>query len=174
MKRQFLAIVHSPTRDRPIIALILLLFGVFILALQDVTVKLIAHETSFWQFQTLRSFGNGLFLASLAWFSGGFGILVPKSWRPVYFRASMITICMFFFSGAPHLSVAQMTAGLHLSIICVVARRSSPRWKIGAVAHQRHHYWHERGLANPWSVSCQFFTSQLLPIAAGFFTRATF
>ena len=102
MKRQFLAIVQSPTGDRPIIALILLLFGVFILALQDVTVKLIAHETSFWQFQTLRSFGNGLFLASLAWFSGGFGILVPKSWRPVYFRASMITICMFSFFQVHH------------------------------------------------------------------------
>ena len=51
MKRQFLAIVQSPTGDRPIIALILLLFGVFILALQDVTVKMIAHETSFWQFK---------------------------------------------------------------------------------------------------------------------------
>ena len=97
MKQQFLAIIQSPTGDRPIIAVILLLFGVFMLALQDVTVKFIAHETSFWQFQTLRSVGNGLFLASLAWFSGGFGILVPKSWRPVYFRASMITICMFFF-----------------------------------------------------------------------------
>ena len=129
MKRQFLAIVHSPTGDRPIIALILLLFGVFILALQDVTVKLIAHETSFWQFQTLRSFGNGLFLASLAWFSGGFGILVPKSWRPVYFRASMITICMFFlfFRCTTPIRSANDGGALHLSIICVVARRSSPR-----------------------------------------------
>ena len=91
MKKQFLAIVQSPTGDRPLIAVILLLFGVFILALQDATVKMIAPETSFWQFQTLRSIGNGLFLISLAWFSGGFGILAPKSWRPVYFRASMLT-----------------------------------------------------------------------------------
>ena len=56
MKRQILAVFQSPTSDRPIIAHDPFTFGVFILALQDVTVKLIAHETSFWQFQTLRSY----------------------------------------------------------------------------------------------------------------------
>ena len=79
MKQQFLAIFQSPDGDRPIIAVILLLFGVFMLALQAVTVKLIAPETSFWQFQTLRSVSNGWFLAGLAMFSGGFSILAPKS-----------------------------------------------------------------------------------------------
>ncbi len=171
MKRQFLVIVRSPTGDRPIIALILLLFGVFILALQDVTVKLIADETSFWQFQTLRSVGNGLFLASLAWLSGGFGILVPKSWRPVYFRASMITICMFcFFSGAPQLSVAQMTAGLYtyplfVSLLAgpVLGEKVGP-WRISAIVIGTS----GAGLIlDPFHAS--FSPIQLLPIAAGFF-----
>ena len=140
MKQQFLAIVQSPTGDRPLIAVIFLLFGVFILALQDVTVKLISYDTSFWQFQTLRSLGNGLFLASLAWFSGGFNILFPKSWRPVYFRALMLTICMFcFFSGAPFLSVTQMTAGLYTYPLFVsilagpVLGEKLGMWRIGAV-----------------------------------------
>ena len=79
MKRQFLAIVQSPTGDRPIIAVILLLFGVFILALQDVTVKLIAHETSFWQFQTLRSIGNGLFLQAWHGLAADLAFLSPKA-----------------------------------------------------------------------------------------------
>ena len=171
MKRQFLAIVQSPKGDRPLIALILLLFGVFILALQDVTVKLIAHETSFWQFQTLRSVGNGLFLASVAWFSGGFGILVPKSWRPVYFRASMITICMFcFFSGAPHLSVTQMTAGLYtyplfVSLLAgpVLGEKVGP-WRISAIVIGAS----GAGLIlDPFHAS--FSPIQLLPIGAGFF-----
>ena len=171
MKQQFLAIVQSPTGDRPLIAVILLLVGVFILALQDVTVKLIATETSFWQFQTLRSVGNGLFLASLAWFSGGFGILTPKSWRSVYFRASMLTICMFcFFSGAPYLSVAQMTAGLYTYPLFVsllagpfLGEKVGP-WRISAIVIGVS----GAGLIlDPFNAS--FSPVQLLPIAAGFF-----
>ena len=171
MKQQFLAIVQSPTGDRPIIAVILLLFGVFILALQDVTVKLIADETSFWQFQTLRSIANGLFLASLAWFSGGFNILAPKSWQPVYFRASMLTICMFcFFSGAPYLSVAQMTAGLYTYPLFVsilagpVLGEKLGLWRIGAIVVGAS----GAGLIlDPFDIS--FSPVQLLPVAAGFF-----
>ena len=171
MKQPFLAIVQSPTGDRPIFAVTLLLCGVFILALQDVTVKLIANETSFWQFQTLRSVGNGLFLASLAWFIGGFDILAPKSWRPVYFRASMITICMFcFFSGAPHLSVTQMTAGLYTYPLFVsllagpVLGEKVGLWRIGAIVVGAS----GAGLIlEPFDAS--FSLVQLLPVAAGFF-----
>ena len=171
MKQQFLAMVRSPTGDRPLVAVILLLLGVFILALQDVTVKLIAPETSFWQFQTLRSVGNGLFLASLAWFSGGFGILAPKSWRPVYFRASMLTICMFcFFSGAPYLSVAQMTAGLYtyplfVSLLAgpVLGEKVGP-WRISAIVVGASG---ASLILDPFDAS--FSPVQILPIAAGFF-----
>ena len=171
MKQQFLAIFQSPTGDRPIIAVTLLLFGVFVLALQDVTVKLIALETSFWQFQTLRALGNGVFLASLAWFSGGFDILLPKSWGPVYFRATMLTICMFcFFSGAPHLTVAQMTAGLYtyplfVSLLAgpILGEKVGP-WRISAIVIGAG----GAGLIlDPFDAT--FSPVQLLPIAAGFF-----
>ena len=102
MKQQHLPFFQSPTGDRPFLAMGLLLAGVFTLALQDATVKLIAPETSFWQFQTIRAIGNALFIVMLAMISGGYSLLVPQNWRPVYFRAVMLSICMFcFFSGAP-------------------------------------------------------------------------
>ncbi len=171
MKQQFVAIFQSPTGDRPIIAVILLLFGVFILALQDVTVKLIAPETSFWQFQTLRSVSNGLFLVGLAFFSGGLGILAPRNWRPVYLRASMLTICMFFFfSGSPYLTVGQMAAGLYtyplfVSLLAspVLGEKVGP-WRIGALVTGTI----GAGLIlDPLDAS--FSPVQLLPVAAGFF-----
>jgi drug/metabolite transporter (DMT)-like permease len=171
MKQQFISLFQSPTGDRPIIAVILLLFGVFILALQDVTVKLIAPETSFWQFQTLRSVSNGLFIASLAFFSGGLSILAPKNWRPVYLRASMLTICMFcFFAGSPLLTVAQMAAGLYtyplfVSLLAgpVLGENVGP-WRIAALVTGTI----GAGLIlDPFDAN--FSPVQLLPVAAGFF-----
>ena len=106
MKQQYLSFFQSPTGDRPFLAMGLLLVGVFTLALQDATVKLIAPETSFWQFQTIRAIGNALFVVMLAMISGGYGLLVPQNWRPVYFRAIMLSICMFcFFSGGDFMRV---------------------------------------------------------------------
>ena len=118
----------------------LLLFGVFTLALQDATVKLIAPETSFWQFQTIRAIGNALFIVMLAMISGGYGLLVPQNCRPVYFRAVMLSICMFcFFSGAPYLTVAQMAAGLYtyplfVSLLAgpILGEKVGP-WRIAAL-----------------------------------------
>ena len=46
MKQQHLPFFQSPTGDRPFLAMGLLRFGVFTLALQDATVKLIAPETT--------------------------------------------------------------------------------------------------------------------------------
>ena len=171
MKKQILTIFQSPQGDRPVSAIALLLVGVFALSLQDATVKLIAPETSFWQFQTLRSIGNGLFLAILAAFSGSFTILIPKNWRPVYFRGLMLSICMFcFFSGAPFLSIAQMASGLYtyplfVSLMAspILGEKVGP-WRITAIIIGT------AGAAitlNPFDES--FSTTQLLPIAAGFF-----
>ncbi|MBL6595954.1 MAG: DMT family transporter [Candidatus Puniceispirillum sp.] len=151
--------------------MVLLLFGVFVLALQDATVKLIAPETSFWQFQTLRAVGNALLIITLAMMSGGFSLLVPKNWRPVYLRGVMLSICMFcFFSGAPFLTIAQMAAGLYtyplfVSLLAgpVLGETVGP-WRIaalviGAVG---------AGLILDPS-SAEFSLIQLLPVAAGFF-----
>lgn len=171
MTRQRLPFFHSPSGDQPFLAMALLLFGVFVLALQDATVKLIAPETSFWQFQTLRAMGNALLIIILAMISGGFSLLVPKNWQPVYLRGVMLSICMFcFFSGAPFLTIAQMAAGLYtyplfVSLLAgpVLGETVGP-WRIaalviGAVG---------AGLIlDPFNA--EFSLIQLLPVAAGFF-----
>lgn len=160
-----------PSGDRPLPALALLLTGVFVLALQDSLVKLMSGDTSFWQFQTLRSIGNLSFIVILALTSGGFGLIIARNWRPVYLRAGFLVICMFFFfAGAPHLSVAQMAAGLYtyplfVSLLAgpVLGEQVGP-WRIGALL---------LGaigagfVLSPWEDD--FSWVQVLPIVAGFF-----
>ena len=76
----------------------------------------------------------------------------------------------FFFSGAPHLSVAQMTAGLYtyplfVSLLAgpVLGEKLGP-WRISAIII---------GTSGAWLILDPFHASfspvQLLPIAAGFF-----
>ena len=97
-----IALFEGPSGDRPLAALVLLLTGVFALALQDSLVKFMSSQTSFWQFQTLRSVGNLGFTVMLAAATGGIGLLIPKKPGPVVLRASFLMICMFcFFAGAP-------------------------------------------------------------------------
>ncbi len=166
-----LSLLHQPGGDRPLAALSLLLMGVFVLALQDSLVKLMSPQTSFWQFQTLRSLGNLGFIVILALMSGSLGLMLAKNWRPVYLRALFLTVCMFFFfSGAPYLSVAQMAAGLYTYPLFVsllagpVLGESVGPWRIGALAVGA------TGAAfvlSPWRDD--FSAVQLLPIVAGFF-----
>ena len=134
------SLLQQPGGDRPLAALSLLLMGVFVLALQDSLVKLMSSQTSFWQFQTLRSLGNLGFIVVLAVASGSLGLMLPKNWRPVLLRAAFLTICMFFFfAGAPFLSVAQMAAGLYTYPLFVsllagpVLGERVGRWRIGAL-----------------------------------------
>ena len=165
------SLLQRPGGDRPLAALSLLLMGVFALALQDSLVKLMSNQTSFWQFQTLRSLGNLGFIVVLALASGSLGLMLPKNWRPVLLRAAFLTVCMFFFfAGAPFLSVAQMAAGLYtyplfVSLLAgpVLGEHVGP-WRIGALLVGA------TGAAfvlSPWRDD--FSTVQLLPIVAGFF-----
>ncbi len=165
------SLFHQPGGDRPLSALSLLLMGVFVLALQDSLVKLMSPQTSFWQFQTLRSLGNLGFIAILALMSGSLGLMLANNWRPVYLRALLLTICMFcFFAGAPQLSVAQMAAGLYtyplfVSLLAgpVLGEKVGP-WRIGALLLGA------AGAAfvlSPWRDD--FSAVQILPIVAGFF-----
>ncbi len=165
------SLFHQPGGDRPLSALSLLLMGVFVLALQDSLVKLMSPQTSFWQFQTLRSLGNLGFIVILALMSGSLGLTLAKNWRPVYLRALLLTVCMFFFfAGAPYLSVAQMAAGLYtyplfVSLLAgpVLGETVGP-WRIGALLVGA------TGAAfvlSPWRDD--FSAVQLLPIVAGFF-----
>ena len=165
------SLFQHPSGDRPVAALLLLLTGVFALAFQDSLVKLMSSQTSFWQFQTLRSMGNLGFVVILALTSGGISLVVPRNWRAVYLRAVLLAVCMFFFfSGAPYLSVAQMAAGLYtyplfVSLLAgpVLGEAVGP-WRIsalliGAVG--------AAFVLSPWDAG--FSTVQLLPIVAGFF-----
>jgi len=162
---------QAPTDDRPLAALGLLLCGIIVLALQDSLVKLIAPHTSFWQFQALRSIGNLSFIIALALAAGGLRLIVPDNWRPVYLRAVMLAICMFFFfSGAPVLSVAQMAAGLYtyplfVSLLAgpVLGETVGP-WRLSALVIGA-----GGGFLMLDPLSETFTAAQILPIIAGFF-----
>jgi drug/metabolite transporter (DMT)-like permease len=168
------SLFQRPSGDRPVTALILLLTGVFAIAFQDSLVKLMSGHTSFWQFQLLRSLGNLGLVSILALFSGGVGLLIPRNWRPVYLRAGILLICMFFFfSGAPFLSVSQMAAGLYtyplfISLLAIpILGERVGRWRIfailiGAVG--------AAFVLNPWDAD--FSLVQVLPILAGLFYAA--
>ena len=73
-----LTLFEHPGGDRPLAALGLLLMGVFVLALQDSLVKLMSTDTSFWQFQTLRSIGNLSFIVILALASGSLSVVISQ------------------------------------------------------------------------------------------------
>ena len=165
------SLFEHPQGDRPVVALGLLLLGVFALALQDSLIKLMSSDTSFWQFQTLRSIGNLSFIIILAMASGSLGLIFPRNWRPVYLRAAFLTVCMFFFfAGAPHLTVPQMAAGLYtyplfVSLLAgpVLGETVGP-WRttallIGATG--------AAVILSPWDED--FSAVQILPILAGFF-----
>jgi len=166
-----LTLFEHPSGDRPLAALGLLLMGVFALALQDSLVKLMSGDTSFWQFQTLRSIGNLSFIVILALASGSLGLMMPRNWRPVYLRGALLTVCMFcFFAGAPYLTVPQMAAGLYTYPLFVsllagpVLGESVGPWRIFALLVGT------TGAAfilSPWQDD--FSAVQLLPILAGFF-----
>ena len=149
----------------------LLMIGVFALAFQDSLVKLMSPETSFWQFQTLRSIGNVSIAVMLASLSGSYALLRPVKWRAVLLRSSFLMVCMFFFfSGAPFLSVAQMAAGLYtypifISLLAApVLGEKVGLWRIAAIIIGA------IGAAivlSPWQED--FSQVQILPIIAGFF-----
>ena len=164
-------IFNAPDGDRPLFAMLLLIIGVFVLALQDSLIKYISPSTSFWQMQVIRAAGNLAIITSLAFMSGSLKRILPQNWRPVYFRGLMQALCMFcFFAGAPFLSIAQMAAGLYtyplfvsLLAIPVLGERIG-RWRLGALLVGA---FGATFMLNP--LASNFSLVQLLPVAAGFF-----
>ncbi len=166
-----LSLIGHPTRDRPLIALGLLLGGIFVLAFQDALIKQVAIETSYWQFQALRACGNLTIAVLLAVFSGSIFLLKPRRAGPVYIRATVMVLCMFcFFSGAPFLSLTQMAAGLYtyplfVTLLAgpVLGEHLGP-WRIAALSLGT------TGallVLSPWEDG--FTLVQVLPVLAGFF-----
>ena len=161
----------APSGDHPLTALLLLLAGVTLLALQDSLIKFISDNTSFWQIQTLRSAGNMTLIICLAMLSGGVQLIYPQRGLAVAARSLVMVFCMFcFFSASPFLSVAQMAAGLYTYPI-FVSLLAAPllgekigKWRISALIIGT------TGalfMLNPLAET--FSLVQLLPIAAGFF-----
>jgi drug/metabolite transporter (DMT)-like permease len=168
------SLFSHPKSDRPFAALMLVLTATFALAFQDSLVKLMSSDTSFWQFQTLRSFGNLSFVIILAIVSGGISLIVPKNWKAVYLRSALLLVCMFFFfAGAPFLTVAQMAAGLYTYPLFIsllagpILGEKVGIWRYGALALGAIG---SSLVLSPWS--SEFSTVQLLPIIAGFFYAA--
>ena len=168
------SLFSRPTRDSPSIALWLLLTGIFVLALQDSLIKSISVQTSYWQFQTLRAAGNLSFALIFAIAGGGLHLLRPRRAGPVYFRAFLMTLCMFcFFSAAPFLSLTQMAAGLYTYPLFITLLA-------GPVLGERLGAWRLFALIlgtggatlvlSPWEDG--FSPLQILPIIAGFFYAA--
>ena len=162
---------NAPKGDNPLNATGLLLLGVLVLALQDSMIKYISPQTSFWQIQSIRAFGNLALIISLAIAAGGLKLLVPQNWLPVYLRGTMLALCMFFFfAGAPFLSVAQMAAGLYTYPLFVsllagpVLGEHIGSWRITALIFGA------GGallILNPFASN--FSTVQIMPIIGGFF-----
>jgi len=168
------SLFSHPKSDQPFAALLLVLTATFALAFQDSLVKLMSSDTSFWQFQTLRSFSNLSFVIILATVSGGISLLVPQNWKAVFLRSVFLLVCMFFFfAGAPFLTVAQMAAGLYTYPLFVsllagpVLGEKVGIWRYGALALGA---MGSSLVLSPWSNG--FSTVQLLPIIAGFFYAA--
>ncbi len=164
-------ILLAPSGDHPLTALLLLLAGVTLLALQDSLIKFIADSTSFWQIQTLRSAGNMTLIICIAFLSGGVQLIYPKRRLAVAARSLVMVFCMFcFFSASPFLSVAQMAAGLYtyplfVSLLAApLLGEAVGKWRISALIIGA------TGalfMLNPLAEN--FSLAQALPIAAGFF-----
>ena len=128
----------APSGDHPLTALLLLLAGVTLLALQDSLIKFTSDSTSFWQIQTLRSAGNMTLIICLAVLSGGVQLIYPQHRLAVFARSLVMVVCMFCFFSFTFLRVAQTVAGLPLPLF--VSLLAAPllgetvgRWRIGAL-----------------------------------------
>jgi len=166
-----ISLFEGPQHDRPMLALGLLLMGVSALALQDSMIKLIAPDTTFWQFQAIRSVFNLTFIILLATASIGIRQLWPRRPWPVFLRALMLTCCMiFFFGAAPQISVSQMAAGLY-TYPFFITLMAGPflgevigPWRLGALI---------LGMAGAFTVldplAEGFRWVQIMPVIAGFF-----
>jgi len=157
--------------DTPGMAVTFILTALIFLSLQDGLVKFASATSSLWQFQILRSIANLVLifigLAALR----GWHLIWPKNPVAVMWRTLAIMFTMiFFFSGAPFLTLSEMGAGLYtypifmtlLSVIFLKEKVGS--WRllaillaaIGAVLIIR-------------PTSSNFHAAQILPIFAGLF-----
>ena len=164
------SIFKGTEHDRAGLAAALIIIAISFLSFQDALVKLASSKTSLWQFQVFRSSCNLVLMGIPLLMAGQLALLRPQRIKPVFARSAIMVLTMvFFFSGAPFLTLAEMGAGLYTYPIFttllgwIVLRERVGVWRVLAIVLA---LVGAMLLIRPWSLSFQ--PAQLLPICAGF------
>ncbi len=156
--------------DNPPLAAMLLVGALFLLGLQDALVKLASSEVSLWQFQFVRSILNFvLLLTVMRLFWPGQRSKPIRPWAVMLRSALLCAAMIFFFSGVPFLTLAEIAAGLYVFPLfvallsrVVLGERVGPR-RIAAILV---------GFAGTLLIlrpgTDQFTAVSLMPVAAAF------
>jgi len=163
-------IFKGTSADRPAMAAVLMLAALMLLSFQDGLVKLASGATSLWQFQFLRATSNiALITLGLA-YAGRLALLWPQNPKAVLIRSLvMVATMVFFFAGAPFISLAEMAAGLYTHPVFTsllgwwVLRERFGKWRMAALVLS---FIGAALLIRPWDIG--FHPAQLLPICGGF------
>jgi len=108
------SLIEAGQDDRPSLALTLILTALLVLSFQDAMVKLASPTTTLWQFQAVRAVFNILLLTCFLSLTGLTRLMRPKKVWPLILRTIiMVAAMIFFFAGAPFLTLSQMAAGLY-------------------------------------------------------------
>ena len=165
------SLFEGSDRDQPATAAVLILGALAVLSFQDALVKFVAPHTSLWQFQILRALFNLSFVALILTMRRQLVLFLPRRPRAVAVRTVvMVTTMIFFFAGAPFLTLAEMGAGLYTypifntALSWLILRERVGPWRIGAVFLAA-----VGALLIIRPAANDFSAVQLLPVAAGFF-----
>jgi drug/metabolite transporter (DMT)-like permease len=99
------------TQDNPPLAALLMVGALFLLGLQDALIKFSSSEISLWQFQFFRAVFN---LTLLTMFLRGLPPAPKRLWAVSLRSLFLCGAMVFFFSGVPFLSLAEIAAGLYV------------------------------------------------------------
>jgi len=157
--------------DKPRVAVALIITALIFLSLQDGLVKFASATSSLWQFQIIRSIANLFLIFAGLTLVGGWNLIWPKNTKAVLFRTGAIMCTMiFFFSGAPFLTLPEMGAGLYtypifMTILSVIfLNEKVGAWRLLAILIAA-----TGAILIIRPTGQNFHSAQILPIFAGLF-----
>ena len=157
--------------DKPRVAVALIITALIFLSLQDGLVKFASATSSLWQFQIIRSIANLFLIFAGLTLVGGWSLIWPKNTKAVLFRTGAIMCTMiFFFSGAPFLTLPEMGAGLYtypifMTILSVIfLNEKVGAWRLLAILIAA-----TGAILIIRPTGQNFHSAQILPIFAGLF-----